>query len=341
MITPPVGESRHPLHSGVRTWPESNCYLDLWIGLLHALGLDPVPMLLCGFGSRFEVDQWTFCKPAASELALLYGVRVEELNIWGNLREHVERQVAADRIVLLETDGYFLPDTGATTYRQSHGKTTIAIHRIEASSGIVHYLHNSGAYALDADDARGVFGSGVTAAVLPPFAEFVDVSRVKIRDYETTRRFAATLALRRLGGGPSRNPFLVWSEYADRQLADLAAGDLAHFHAWAFGTVRQAGAVADLLSHWCRWIDKQDGCERAASGFAAIAGAMAAQQFRLARLPGGGRPHDFAAALSRCAPMWDVAHAELQHELPKLADIRSRRPTLSADLGVVVSAERS
>ena len=33
----------HFSHAGERIWPETNCYLDLWIETLHALGLDPVP----------------------------------------------------------------------------------------------------------------------------------------------------------------------------------------------------------------------------------------------------------------------------------------------------------
>ncbi len=32
----------HPLHTDKREWSETNCYVDLWIEVLNALGLDPV-----------------------------------------------------------------------------------------------------------------------------------------------------------------------------------------------------------------------------------------------------------------------------------------------------------
>ena len=32
---------RHPLHQGERVWLETNCYVDLWIELLHDFGFDP------------------------------------------------------------------------------------------------------------------------------------------------------------------------------------------------------------------------------------------------------------------------------------------------------------
>ena len=33
----------HALHAPERNWPETNCYVDVWVELLHDLGLDPVP----------------------------------------------------------------------------------------------------------------------------------------------------------------------------------------------------------------------------------------------------------------------------------------------------------
>ncbi|HEY8050190.1 MAG TPA: DUF1839 family protein, partial [Ramlibacter sp.] len=34
----------HSLHSPQADWPEKNCYIDLWIELLHALGLEPLAL---------------------------------------------------------------------------------------------------------------------------------------------------------------------------------------------------------------------------------------------------------------------------------------------------------
>ena len=41
----PASYARHPLHDDDRDWPETNCYTDLWLELLHALGVDPVAAL--------------------------------------------------------------------------------------------------------------------------------------------------------------------------------------------------------------------------------------------------------------------------------------------------------
>jgi hypothetical protein len=313
VTTPPLKDSRHSLHSRARIWPESNCYVDAWIGLLHTLDLDPLPMLLCALDSRFELDQWTFCKPSAFELATLYGVRVEELNIWRNTREHVQRQVSAGRVVLLETDSYFLPDTEGTSYRLEHSKSTIGITRMSSDRRELQYLHNVGAFSLTGADFDGVFDTGVTAAALPPFAEFADVAGATMLDLSTLRDRAVMLAQRRLSSSGAfdtvPNAFHTWMRYADDHLDGLAAGDLTHFHKWAFATVRQAGAMSDLLSRWCRWMSPNDGWLRAATFFEEVARAMAAQQFRLARVPGGGRHPDLAATLAQCAPLWTEAHA--------------------------------
>ena len=49
--------SAHALHSLDRSWPETNCYTDLWIELLHALGMEPHAMLPFLFSLDFEGEQ--------------------------------------------------------------------------------------------------------------------------------------------------------------------------------------------------------------------------------------------------------------------------------------------
>lgn len=50
----------HALHRGERAWPETNCYADLWIEVLHAFGYDPHASLGFTIASDFEGDQWLF-----------------------------------------------------------------------------------------------------------------------------------------------------------------------------------------------------------------------------------------------------------------------------------------
>lgn len=308
--TPPEGRNAHPLHAGERIWRESNCYVDLWIGMLHHLGLDPHAMLACCVSPHFEGDQWTFQKPTASELALLYGVRVEELTVWRPMREHVERQLAMGRVVLVEVDGFHLPDTRGVTYRVEHNKTTIGIHRYDRASDSIGYFHNSGSYSLSGEDLAGVFSASVTAAHLPPFTELADPSRAFAASTDPLRVRSLQIAAQRLALLSEANPFAEWAKSADAEVEELASRAICHFHAWAFAAVRQAGATTELLAFWCDWASGGE-LAAASSALRELSQTLAAQQFRLARVPSGGRRPDFAGALGRCAESWAAAHADI------------------------------
>ncbi len=65
----------HPLHAAERTWTETNCYVDMWIEVLHALGLDPVAAAAFTLSCDFEGDQWTFFKYPPEDLRALSGSR--------------------------------------------------------------------------------------------------------------------------------------------------------------------------------------------------------------------------------------------------------------------------
>ena len=75
--------------AGERIWPETNCYLDLWIETLHALGLDPVPALACALSADHDGLQWTFLKQQPEDLHRLYGLEVTEEIVWLPLLETV------------------------------------------------------------------------------------------------------------------------------------------------------------------------------------------------------------------------------------------------------------
>ena len=77
-----------------RVWVEKNCYVDVWIEVLHALGLEPLRVLPFVLAIDFEGDQLTFFKPPHEDLVELYGVDVQELNVWRPLVEHVGEQLA-------------------------------------------------------------------------------------------------------------------------------------------------------------------------------------------------------------------------------------------------------
>ena len=69
----------HPLHSSERIWTETNCYVDLWIEVLHALGQEPLASCAFVLSADFACDQWTFIKFPTEDLRELYGIDVNEM----------------------------------------------------------------------------------------------------------------------------------------------------------------------------------------------------------------------------------------------------------------------
>src|SRR5580704_15882919 len=55
----PTTYERHALHAADRAWVEKNCYVDIWIEVIHALGLEPTAIIPFVLGLDFEGDQWT------------------------------------------------------------------------------------------------------------------------------------------------------------------------------------------------------------------------------------------------------------------------------------------
>ena len=66
----PALYQRHRLHTQERSWAETNCYVDIWIELLHAWGFEPIAALPFTVAIDFEGDQWTFFKFPHADLYL-------------------------------------------------------------------------------------------------------------------------------------------------------------------------------------------------------------------------------------------------------------------------------
>src|ERR1700684_14424 len=75
----PAAYTPSDLHQPDRTFRESNCYVDLWIEFLHALGIDPASAMAFACTVDFEGDQWTFFKPPPEEFIRLYGIDIHEM----------------------------------------------------------------------------------------------------------------------------------------------------------------------------------------------------------------------------------------------------------------------
>ncbi|MEJ2441234.1 MAG: DUF1839 family protein [Gammaproteobacteria bacterium] len=153
----PDNYQRHLIHGKDRTWIETNCYADVLIELLHAMGYEPIAALPFTLAIDFEGDQWTFFKFPLGDLYELYGLDVQELAIWKPLITHIEEQVGMGRPVLVELDSYFLPDTAGTAYQREHVKSTVAIVEIDVDKQHLGYFHGQGYYHLDGEDFLNVF----------------------------------------------------------------------------------------------------------------------------------------------------------------------------------------
>lgn len=167
----PASYVAHPLHSPERIWAEKNCYVDIWIELVNALGLEPTAMMAFTLGIDFEGDQWTFFKPPHEDLKRLFGIDVQELYIWRPLLEHALEHLSAGKLISTEADAYWLPDTVATDYRRKHTKTTIVLASVDLAAQQLGYFHNGGYFLAEGEDFARLFR--LNAAPDPTFLPFL------------------------------------------------------------------------------------------------------------------------------------------------------------------------
>ncbi len=307
----------HPLHGPDRAFPETNCYIDVWIELLHAHGLEPTAMLACCAAIDWEGDQWTFFKPPHADLEALYGVEIEELSVYRPLADHIAVLLRLGRTTIVEVDAFWLPDVAGRAYRIAHEKTSIAPSAIDIAGRRLRYFHNGGLFEVAGDDFDQVLRTAATSYppdVLPGYAELVKLDRLRQRDERELRRIAAGLLARHAARIPDRNPVAAFAAQLGDDVAALS-GDSEAYHAYAFATLRQCGAAWSLLAEFLGWLGRAD----AAAGHAtALADGSRVLLMKLARAARSGKPLDVAANLAAMAATWDT----LAGELPKTGAAR-------------------
>jgi hypothetical protein len=306
-LAPATPHERHALHHPDRDWPQTNCYVDLWIELLASRGLAPEAMLGFTLAQGFEGDQFTFFKPRIADLERLYGVRLEELSLFDRLDEQVERQVARGRVVFVEVDGHYLPDTRGVTYRIDHSKTTIGVAAIDLSARRMDYFHNDGYFALGGEDFDAIFGLAGEKrdpAALFPYAEFVRFDRAAPRD--DIGEIAEELLREHFARRPSENPVRAFATAFAENWSRLMARPPCFFHSFAFNTFRQIGANFELLGSHLDWMRPDGGfaeeiatCRRISSGAKAL-------QFQAARASSRKRVLEPSDALGELALAYDA-----------------------------------
>lgn len=311
--------SRHALHGEGVIWPEKNCYADLWIELLHAQKLAPEAMLPFVLAVDFEGDQWTFFKPSHDELRQLYGIEVSELTVWLPLLQHAREHTAAGKWISVEVDAHWLPDTAGTDYRQAHSKTTIVINEIDEAAERLGYFHNAGYYELSGEDFRRTFrlGQEDDATYLPLFAELVRLDRVVHRPADELRALTRHLLHTHLARRATHNPVARFSLRFAQDLPALQAAGLAHYHKWAFGTVRQMGAACELAAQCLDWLATDGSLAEPAAAYRRVAEIAKTLILKGARTVASKRAFDAAPLLDEAATAWDQGMASLQSALAR------------------------
>jgi hypothetical protein len=308
---------RHALHAPERVWVEKNCYIDVWIELLHALGLDPMAMLPFTLAIDFEDDQWTFFKPPHGDLRSLYGVDVQEMYIWRPLLDHAVEHLAAGRFISTEADAFWLPDTAGTDYRRQHTKTTIILGEIDVAARRLAYFHNAGYHALEGEDFVQLFrlDAPPDPAFMPLYAELVRHDRALRLDPAALRASSRQLLRREVARRPGENPVRKFQARLERDMPWLAEQGLPVYHVWAFGTLRQLGAAAELSALYLRWLDPapHSPMQPAAEALMQISTLSKAFILKAARAVNAKRRLDSAESLGPMAEAWDLATAVLSH----------------------------
>jgi hypothetical protein len=298
----------HLIHTGARNYVETNCFTDIITELLHARGDEP----LASFGSfarmDFENDQWTFFKPLAVDLELLFGVDIHEVQPYRPIPQQIAEVIAEGRTMTIELDAWYLPDTAATSYGTAHVKTGVIAEAIDLADERFRYYHNASLYELSGDDFRGAFrtGAGWSGDVLPPYTELIrfDVG-TRLRG-EALRAAARELLAGHLARVVPGNPFDRFKERFVTDLPSLLAGDAARYHAYTFATFRMAGAGFELLASEVEWLLGDHG-STAITAMSRIVDGCKVLGFKLARR----RPFDPTEAMDALSAAWTEAMESL------------------------------
>ena len=300
---------RHPVHAPERIWTEKNCYVDVWIELLHALRLEPLAMLPFAAAIDFEGDQWTFYKPPHEELRELYGVDVQELNVWRPLIEHAEEYLAAGKLISTEADAFWLPDTAGTDYRRQHTKSTIILADLDRQARRLGYFHNAGYFILEGEDFSNTFRLGIEAdpKFMPLFAETVRLDRLMRRPTHELVERSRLLWRRHLARLPGTNPVERFHERLKSDLPLMQERGLAFYHAWAFATTRQLGSAFELLAANLRWLQSHGvaGLQAPAEAFELIASTSKTLILKGARAVNNRRAFDGTELFAVLTDAWN------------------------------------
>lgn len=290
----------HAVHRPDAAYPETNCWTDVVIELLHSRSYEPLAVLGCTLALQHDGDQLLFFKPRAADLLDLHGVDVHELQPYRPLWRHLQTQLHAGRGVIVEVDAHWLPDTAGTSYRQSHVKTAISV--IALDDQRMTYLHNAGLHQLSGADLAQL----LAPQDLPGYLEVVHFEAAPARYGDDLQR-AARDVLRRIVTTSPTNPFTSLGEQLVDELDEILLLEPAAVHEFAFATTRMGGAAAALGAAHVRWLLPEQGAP-VADCLDRVATSARALTFRLMRR----RPFEPGPLIQSLAQDWDEALERLR-----------------------------
>ncbi len=313
----PSGYQRHRIHTQERDWAETNCYVDIWIELLHAMGLEPIAAMPFTLAIDFEGDQWTFFKFPLADLHAIYGLDVQELAVWKDLPDHIEEQVGLGRPVVVELDSFYLPDTAGMAYKLAHVKSSVSVNEIDIGNRHLGYFHGQGYFHLDGDDFLDVFNlnSAPDPARLPPYVEIVKSRARKPLSSDRQYEISIQLLQKQLTLVPENNPFESFLERFKIDLEWLRQQDLEVFHKYSFATLRQFGACFELAANYLQWLSQQgeSGLADIEVSIKSISETAKIYQFQLARAISRGKDLDLSP-VEKMREQWEAAMIPLKNK---------------------------
>ena len=322
----PESYQPHWLHGSDRNWQETNCYVDVWIEVLSAIGYEPCAAMGFTVTQDFEGDQFTFFKYPPEDLDLLYHISVQELAIYDRVEAHAIAQIERGRLPLVEVDSYYLPDTDGVSYKIEHTKSTVGLNRIDIDGRSAEYFHNCGFYYVTGDDFDRLFrraprvprNESADDDTLFPYVEFVKFGRAPA--VETLPQLAIERLLYHIARRPEHNPLREFAGALESDLEALLERDNADFHKYAFNTARQFGANFDLLAAHLDWIAQQGGPRatgaiEASQSIAAVAKVL---QFQMARAVARKRAKGLKEGVTPIADAYDAAFEDLERHFGRV-----------------------
>ena len=312
----------HLLHLPDRPWTETNCWTDATIELLHALGLEPLAVAPFAVTTDFEGDQWEMYKFPPEDLRTVFGLEVHEMNPYRELDDQIVDLLRLGRLMTIEVDAWFLPDTHGISYRIEHKKTSIIVNEIDQESRFLGYFHNAGYFEARDEDYDGLLRVGRHAGTteMLPYVELVNLDRMRRPAGQELTELAKDLLRTHLPRRPSSNPVRRMEARfaADRDWV-RRVGERA-FHTYAFVTARQTGAAADLVRCFCDWLadrdpDSEKQLRASASSWTGLSDDAKSLQLKLARIA-RGRDVDLGETFDSMSRHWREAQEHLDQLAP-------------------------